>query len=59
MVNKGSAQHTVTATAGSFDTGPFAASTKTFVVTKAGRVEFMCNVPSYMPHAFIQVSAGS
>jgi len=54
--NKDSAEHTVTATDKSFDTGRFAAGTKTFTVTKAGRFEFSCNVHPYMKHAFIQVS---
>jgi plastocyanin len=54
--NKDSAEHTVTAADGSFDTGRFASGTKTFTVTKAGRFEFSCNVHPYMTHKFIQVA---
>jgi plastocyanin len=54
--NKDSAEHTVTATDGSFDTGRFASGTKTFTVTKAGRIEFACNVHPFMTHKFIQVA---
>jgi plastocyanin len=54
--NKDSAEHTVTATDGSFDTGRFASGTKTFTVTKAGRFEFACNVHPFMTHKFIQVA---
>jgi plastocyanin len=57
VVNKDSAEHTVTATDQSFDTGRFAAGKKTFTVAKAGRFEFACNVHPYMTHAFIQVAA--
>lgn len=54
--NKDSAEHTVTASDGSFDTGRFASGTKTFTVTKAGRFEFSCIVHPYMTHKFIQVA---
>jgi len=54
--NKDSAEHTVTATDQSFDTGRFASGKKTFTVTKAGKFEFGCNVHPYMTHAFIQVA---
>ena len=56
VVNKDSADHSVTAADKSFDTGRFAASTKVFTVTKPGRIEFMCTVHPYMTPAFIQVS---
>lgn len=55
--NKDTAEHTVTATDRSFDTGRFARGTKTFTVTKAGRFEYVCDVHPFMPHKFIQVSA--
>lgn len=54
--NKDSASHSVTAADGSFDTGAFGAGTKTFTVTKAGRVEFVCNVHPFMKAAVIQVA---
>lgn len=54
--NKDSAEHSVTATDMSFDTGRFASGKKTFMATKAGRFEFACSVHPYMKHAFIQVS---
>jgi len=56
VVNKDSADHSVTAADKSFDTGRFAAGTKVFTVTKPGRIEFMCTVHPYMTPAFIQVS---
>ena len=56
VVNKDSAEHSVTAADKSFDTGRFAASTKTFTVTKPGRIEFVCTVHPFMTPAFIQVS---
>ena len=55
--NKDSAEHTVTAVDKSFDTGRFAAGSKTFTVTKAGRFEYVCDVHPFMAHKFIQVSA--
>jgi plastocyanin len=55
--NKDSAEHTVTATDNSFDTGRFASGTKTFTVSKAGRFEYVCTVHPFMPRKFIQVSA--
>jgi len=55
--NKDSAEHTVTATDTSFDTGRFAGGTKTFKLTKAGKIEYSCQVHPFMKHAFIQVSA--
>lgn len=54
--NKDSAEHTVTATDMSFDTGRFASGTKTFTVTKAGRIEYACIVHPFMDHKFIQVA---
>ena len=54
--NKDSAEHTVTATDKSFDTGRFASGTKTFTVTRAGRFEYLCDVHPFMTHRFIQVS---
>jgi len=54
--NKDPAEHTVTATDKSFDTGRFAAGTKTFTVTRAGRFEFVCDVHPFMTHGFIQVA---
>jgi len=54
--NKDSADHSVTATDNSFDTGRFAKGTKTFTVTKAGRFEYVCTVHPFMPHKFIQVA---
>ena len=54
--NKDSAEHTVTATDRSFDTGRFASGSKTFTVSKAGRFEYTCTVHPYMSHRFIQVS---
>lgn len=56
VVNKDSADHTVTATDNSFDTGRFASGTRMFTVTKAGRFEYVCTVHPFMPHKFIQVS---
>jgi len=55
--NKDSAEHSVTATDKSFDTGRFAMGTKTFTVGKAGRFEYVCTVHPFMPHKFIQVAA--
>jgi len=54
--NKDSAEHTVTASDKSFDTGRFAAGTKTFTVSKAGRFEYVCTVHPFMPPKFIQVA---
>jgi plastocyanin len=54
--NKDSAEHTVTATDNSFDTGRFASGQKTFTVTKAGRFEYACLVHPFMAHKFIQVA---
>ena len=54
--NDDTAEHTVTATDKSFDTGRFAKGTKTFTVTKAGRFEYVCDVHPFMTHRFIQVS---
>ena len=54
--NKDSADHSVTATDKSFDTGRFNKGTKTFTVTKAGKFEYVCTVHPFMPHKFIQVS---
>jgi len=54
--NKDSASHSVTASDKSFDTGTFAAGTKTFTVTKAGRFEFVCTVHPFMKAAVIQVA---
>jgi len=54
--NKDTADHSVTATDKSFDTGRFAKGTKTFTVSKAGRFEYICSVHPFMAHKFIQVS---
>lgn len=54
--NKDTAEHTVTATDKSFDSGRFTAGTKTFTVTKPGRFEYVCDVHPFMKHAFIQVA---
>lgn len=54
--NKDTAEHTLTATDKSFDTGRFASGTKTFTVTKAGRFEYACEVHPFMTHRFIQVA---
>ncbi len=54
--NDDTAEHTVTATDKSFDTGRFAKGTKTFTVTKPGRFEYVCDVHPFMTHRFIQVS---
>ncbi len=54
--NKDSAEHTVTATDKSFDTGRFASGVRTFRVTKPGRYEYVCDVHPFMTHRFIQVS---
>ena len=53
--NKDSTDHTVTAADKSFDTGAFSGKT-TFTVTKAGRIEYMCEIHPFMPHRFIQVA---
>lgn len=55
--NNDTAEHTVTATDRSFDTGRFARGTKTFTVTKPGRFEYVCDVHPFMTHRFIQVAA--
>ena len=55
VVNKDSAEHTVTAKDKSFDTGRFASGTKTFTVTKAGRFEYVCDVHPFMANRVIQV----
>lgn len=56
VVNKDTAEHTVTAEDGSFDTGRFASGTKTITLTRPGRFEYVCTVHPFMTHAFIQVS---
>ncbi|MGI9023434.1 MAG: cupredoxin domain-containing protein [Acidimicrobiales bacterium] len=55
--NADGTDHTVTAVDGSFDTGPFSSGERTFKVGSAGRTEYRCDVHSFMPHGFIQVSA--
>lgn len=55
--NNDTAEHTVTATDRSFDTGRFARGTKTFTVTKPGRFEYVCDVHPFMTRRFIQVAA--
>ncbi len=56
VTNSDGTDHSLTAVDGSFDTGRFSGGTKTFKVDKAGRFEFKCEVHSFMPHGFIQVS---
>ena len=53
--NKDSAEHTVTAKDKSFDTGRFASGTKTFMLTKAGRFDYVCEVHPFMTTRVIQV----
>ena len=53
--NRDSAEHTVTATDRSFDTGPFTGRA-TFTVTKAGRFEYACEVHPFMPRRLIRVA---
>jgi len=54
--NDDGTDHSLTAVDGTFDTTRFSTGTKTFKVDKAGRFEFKCEVHSFMPHGFIQVS---
>ncbi len=56
VANSDGTDHSLTAVDGTFDTGRFSSGTKTFKVDKAGRFEFKCEVHSFMPHGFIQVS---
>jgi plastocyanin len=56
VTNADGTEHSLTAVDGSFDTGRFASGTKTLTLAKAGRFEFKCQVHSFMPHGFIQVS---
>lgn len=56
VVNRDSAEHTVTAADNSFDTGRFASAQRTFTVTKPGRFEYACTVHPFMKHGFIQVA---
>jgi len=56
VTNSDGTDHSLTAVDGAFDTGRFSGGTKTFKVDKAGRFEFKCEVHSFMPHGFIQVS---
>jgi plastocyanin len=53
--NKDDAEHTVTATDKSFDTGAVPTGKTTFTVTRAGRFEYVCEIHPFMPHRFIQV----
>lgn len=55
--NRDDADHTVTATDKSFDTGAVPTGKTTFTVTKAGRFEYVCEIHPFMPHRFIQVVA--
>jgi len=56
VTNSDGTDHSLTAVDGTFDTGRFSSGTKTIKVDKAGRFEFKCEVHSFMPHGFIQVS---
>jgi len=56
VTNADGTDHTLTAVDGSFTTGRFSTGAKSLTVTKAGRFEFKCEVHSFMPHGFIQVS---
>ncbi len=56
VMNTDGTDHSLTAVDGTFDTGRFSGGTKTFKVDKAGRYEFKCEVHSFMPHGFIQVT---
>lgn len=53
--NRDDADHTVTATDKSFDSGAVPTGKTTFTVTKAGRFEYVCEIHPFMPHRFIQV----
>ncbi len=56
VTNADGTDHSLTAVDGAFDTGRFSSGSKTFKIDKAGRFEFKCEVHSFMPHGFIQVS---
>lgn len=56
VTNDDGTNHSATAVDGSFDTDAFSSGSKTFTLTKAGRIEYKCKVHSFMPHAFIQVT---
>ncbi len=56
VTNDDGTDHSLTAVDGTFDTGRFSSGAKTIKVDKAGRFEFKCEVHSFMPHGFIQVS---
>jgi len=56
VTNTDGTDHSLTSVDGAFDTGRFSSGAKTFKVDKAGRFEFKCEVHSFMPHGFIQVS---
>ena len=55
--NRDDAEHTVTATDRSFDTGTVPTGKATFTVTRTGRFEYVCEVHPFMPHRFIEVVA--
>lgn len=48
VVNDDDAQHTLTAKDDSFDTGRFGKGEKTIELTKAGTIEFFCDIHDYM-----------
>ena len=53
--NNDDADHTVTATDRSFDTGEIPTGTATFTVTRTGRFEYFCAIHPFMPHRVLQV----
>jgi plastocyanin len=54
--NRDDAEHTVTATDKSFDSGAVPTGQGRFTVTKAGRFEYVCEIHPFMPRRVIQVS---
>lgn len=48
VVNDDDAEHTLTAEDDSFDTGSFGKGEKTIKLTKAGTIEFFCDIHDYM-----------
>jgi plastocyanin len=55
VTNKDGTNHTATADDRSFDTQPFSSGSKTIHLTKAGTVNFHCDIHNFM-HGVIQVS---
>ena len=53
--NRDDAEHTVTASDRSFDTGPVPTGKATFTVTRVGRFEYVCEIHPFMPHRFVLV----